>query len=189
MEDVHVMWTIPQIAERDGVTKQAVSKTVQKLIEAHALPVNRDGRGRVSAVSLAHYDHLQSRFTNPAKREPAAAPKPIAQTDSFDEARRQEAWLKVTREKLLQQERLGQLIRKDFAADGLVAAGREVQAIINRLPNLADDLALAVSKDGVHGARLLLRDKAFALNSEIADCLARLSLEAPETDDVIDGEA
>ena len=52
---VAVMWSIAQIAARDGVSKPAVSKAVKKLIEDRPeTPVQRGGHGQVLGVSLAH---------------------------------------------------------------------------------------------------------------------------------------
>jgi DNA-binding transcriptional ArsR family regulator len=54
-----VMWTISQIAERDDVSKQAVSKNVQRLVRDRGLRVDRNGRGEVSGVDVAEYYRLR----------------------------------------------------------------------------------------------------------------------------------
>lgn len=190
--------TVSEIAARDGVSKQAVSKLLQRLVAAGDVPVERDGRGRVARVSLAHYDHARERFTNPAKapvREASASAgtgspgggdlKTLA-GESFEEARRQGEWLKVTRERLRHQEELGQLVRADLMRDNMAVAGREIQAIIARLPNRSDDIALAVSKEGQHGARVLLRTIAFELAEQIASRLMEIAASAPEHDPAIE---
>lgn len=191
-----VMWSISQIAARDGVSKPAVSKTVKKLIEDRPeTPVERGGQGQVMKVSLAHYDHYRQRFVNPAKASapirpivPAASVPPINPSDSFDEARRQSEWLKVGREKIRHQEECGQLVRRDRLEDGHRAIGAELLSIIRRLPNRADDIALAVSKEGVHGVRVLLRQIAFEIGNQMADKLAELADAAPENDPLIEDE-
>lgn len=191
-----VMWSIAQIAERDGVSKAAVSKAVKKLTDDRTdTPVQRDGQGRVMLVSLAHYDEYRQRFVNPAK---ATAPiRSISSmsggastdpSDSFDEARRQNEWLKLGRERIKHQEDLKQLIRKDKQEEANRHIAREIQQIVKRLQNHADQLALAVSKEGVHGARVLLRTIAFELGNAIADRLVDVSSEAPENDPVIEDE-
>ena len=189
--------SIGEIAARDGISKQAVSKTVKRLLETAELPVERDGRGRIVKVSLAHYDHARERLTNPAKSPVRAetdatitspATRPVAVGDSFDEARRQAEWLKVGREKLRHQAEVGLLVRADMLAEALTTAGREIQTIMMRLPNRADDLALAVSKEGQHGARLLLRTIATDLCGQFADRLAQIAAPAPENDDLIRDE-
>lgn len=187
-----VMWTIGQIAERDGISKQAVSKVVKALVEGHDVPVERDSRGRLARISLAHYEHHRSQFANPAKvaaPRPAAPEEPTPRSDSFEEARRQGEWLKIERERIRHQEELKQLVRADRLGEALDICGREIQAVVARLPNKADDVAVAVSKEGVHGVRILLRDIAFELNSAIADLLEGIAAKAPKTDPVIGEDA
>ncbi|WGD31220.1 hypothetical protein AncyloWKF20_05195 [Ancylobacter sp. WKF20] len=181
-----VMWSVSQIAERDGISKQAVSKVVQSLIAGHDIPVERDSRGRVARVSLAHYDHHRGQFANPAKVA-AARPSthgPLADTrgDSFDEARRQNEWLKVEREKLAQAQERKQLVRADLLTEALERVGREIQSLVARLPNKADDLALAGAKEGVHGVRIALRAAANEINTAIADALSNIAKVAPAAD-------
>ena len=177
------------VAERDGVTKQAVTKMVRDLAEKSGLPVERDGRGRIVRFSLAHFDHMRERFASSEKVASSRAVSPALQNSpnadagtSRDEALRQEAWLKVGREKLRQQELAGNLVRADLLGEALAKAGREIQSMIARLPNSADDLAMAVSKEGAHGLRVALRDAAFEMNTKIAGVLADLSVSASEHD-------
>ncbi|MFK0330692.1 hypothetical protein ACIQUB_06170 [Rhizobium sp. NPDC090275] len=195
-----VMWSIAQIAARDGISKAAVSKAVKKMLDDWKdTPVERGSQGQVMRVSLAHYDEFRQRFTNPAK---ATAPirgvsegghsgstrPPPRDEESFEEARRQSEWLKVGREKIRHQEDCDQLIRKDRNEEALAIIGGEIQAILRRLPNRADEVAMAVSKEGVHGVRVLLRQIAFAIGTEIADKLAVIAASAPEHDPLIEDE-
>lgn len=195
------MWSIAQIAARDGVSKAAVSKTVKKLAEDRPdTPIERGAQGRVVALSLAHYDHYRQRFVNPAK---ASAPLraadgrdegrtfqdlPVRDADSFEEAKRQSEWLKVGREKIRHQEDCGELIRKDKNDQAVAMVGALIQSIIKRLPNRADTIALAVSKEGVHGVRVLLRQIAFEMSNEIADELEAIAAASPESDPLIEDE-
>lgn len=199
-----VMWSVAQIAARDGVSKPAVSKTVKKLLEARPnTPVQRGSQGQVLGISLAHYDEYRQRHVNPAKATAPLRPldggsdeggpslqRPFKDENSFDEARRQAEWLKVGREKIRHQEDCGQLIRKDKNDEAIILVGSAMQAIIRRLPNRADELALAVSKEGVHGARTLLRQIAFDVGNQIADKLEEIASTAPESDPlIVDDEA
>ncbi len=194
-DDYLVMWSIGQIAERDGVSKAAVSKAAKKLLEErNDTPVERGSQGQVMKISVAHYDEYRQRFVNPAK---ATAPIrslsnaggtgiPINASESFDEARRQAEWLKVGRERIRHQEELGQLVRKDILEAAVKSIGLEIQRLIGRLQNSADDVALAVSREGVHGARTALRKVAFDLGNQIADKLASIADAAPAQDDTIE---
>lgn len=196
MEVETVMVAPAEVAERDGVTRQAVTKTVRQLVADHDLPVERDGRGRVVRFSLGHYDHYRDRFDSSAKvnagRQPAAEDaepsrtKPSPDPNSRDEALRREAWLKVSREQLRHQETIGQLRRADTTDLAIAECGREIQALIARLPNRADELALAVSKEGAHGLRVALRQVAFELNSSIADRMQAVAEKAPDSDSMIE---
>ncbi|MBB4005816.1 hypothetical protein [Allorhizobium taibaishanense] len=195
-----VMWSITEIAVRDGVSKAAISKAVKKMLESQPdTPVERGPQGQVMRLSLAHYDHYRARHINPAKasapirqigaddRPPASGPL-LPQSESFDEARRQKEWLAVGREKLRRQEECGQLVRKDSVDAAVRAIGAELQAIIRRLPNRADDIALAVSKEGVHGVRVALRQIAFEIGNEMADKLEAIASQAPDGDPLIEDE-
>ncbi|WP_323011107.1 hypothetical protein [Paracoccus sp. (in: a-proteobacteria)] len=89
-----IMWSISQIAERDGVSRQSVSKQVQEFVADHDLPVERDGRGRITKVSLPHYDHLQDArpfMEKLAVRFPDETPD--------ETARRQCLWLMIARKR------------------------------------------------------------------------------------------
>lgn len=187
-----VMATPAEVAARDGVTKQAVTKLVRRLVEDHDLPVERDARDRIVRFSLAHYDHYRGEFASSEKvaaaRKDAPAVQPVNSSTSRDEALRQEAWLKVGREKIRRQEQIGQLVRADRMRDALTVCGREIQSSIARLQNKADDMALAVSREGSHGLRVLLRQVAFDLNTEIADSLGAIIEKAAEHDDALEDE-
>ncbi|NTI27655.1 hypothetical protein [Rhizobium rhizogenes] len=192
-----IMWSITQIAARDKVSKAAVSKAVKKLAEEYPdAPVDRDGLGRVMLVSVAHYDHYRQRFVNPAKAKAdiTSPPRPqnaqpLDPSESFDEARRQSEWLKVGRERIRHQEEIKQLVRMDELERSIRISGQEIQSILKRLPNRADDIALAVSKEGVHGVRVILRQIAFELGNEIADRLAAVAATAPDLDALIEEDA
>jgi DNA-binding Lrp family transcriptional regulator len=201
MNSPMIMWTITEIARRDGISKQAVSKAVRRLVEGGDLPVERNGAGNIVRVSVAHYDHARERFSDPSRlSQPATVAPPIdpteaaasrgqpRATDSFDEARRQEMWLRVSREKLRRQEAAKLLVRADLLAEALGHSGRTISAVIARLPNRADDLALALSQEGVHGVRTKLREIAFDLATQIADALDSIGVQAPEGDDGLAAE-
>jgi len=193
----HIMWTIRQIAERDNVSKMAVSKAARKMLEdRHDTPVERDSHGRVMKISLAHYDEYRHRHINPAKAtapirstsSPGSASMAADPNESFEEARRQAEWLKVGRERIRHQEDIGQLVRKDLVDAAIKSIAIEIQKIVSRLQNSADDVALAISREGVHGARTALRNAAFDLGNQIADKLADIADSAPEHDDLIEAD-
>jgi hypothetical protein len=182
------------VANRDRVSRQAVTKLVRQMADRNGLPVERDARGRIARFSLAHYDHNRGQFASSARTQAArqdeegATPLDKATKDSRDEALRQQAWVDLGRKQLERQETLKQLVRADLLRDGLATSGREIQSLVARLPNKADDLALAVSREGVHGLRTMLRQIAFEMNQKIADRLAEIAVDAPATDPLLEDE-
>ncbi|SMD18550.1 hypothetical protein [Rhizobium sp. RU36D] len=194
-DDQMVMHTMVQISARDGVSKQAVAKAVRKLLaDKPDTPVERGANGQILRVSLAHYDHFRQRHVNPAKakaeiRSPDETRLHAPSGESFDEARRQSEWLRLGRERLRHQEEIGQLLRKDKLEQALGSAAASIQADIRRLANRADDLAMAVSKEGVHGARILLREIAIEIGNKVADHLSEIADAAPEYDELIEAKA
>ncbi|MEO0980735.1 MAG: hypothetical protein AAFY24_25980 [Pseudomonadota bacterium] len=195
-ESEYVYVTPAHVAERDNVTKQAVTKSVRRLVETHSLPVKRDSRGRVTHFCLAHYDHLLERFGNSEKladgRLFGDQPEPNGaanlpggaqlKPDSRDEALRQEAWLKLRRSQLQMEEEVGSLVRRDTLEQALKSCAQEISLLVSRLPNQSDALAQAIAREGESGVRVTLRKVAFNLNTAIADRLAEVFEAAPETD-------
>lgn len=55
-----IIWTISRIAERDGVTKQAVSKNVHRML-GRGLFVERNARGEIRGVDVVEYNRLLGR--------------------------------------------------------------------------------------------------------------------------------
>lgn len=181
------MATPAEVAARDGITKQAVTKMVRRLVEEHGLPVERDGRERIVRFSLAHFDHLRGDFSSSEKVAAARQQKPEPPADSStsrDEALRLEAWLRVNRQQIELAESAGRLVRKDRLQQGLTQCGNEIRAIIGRMPNKADDLALAVTREGVHGLRIAMRQLAVEVSTQVADALATIGAGAPEQDPI-----
>ncbi len=173
-----VMWSISQIAARDGVSKQAVSRKVGELIE-HGLTVERDRLERVTAVNVAEYDLLRGRTADPSKAQAPGGNAPKS-NESYDEALRQKTWLEAERRRLELGELKGELLRTSAVAEAVIACGAAIAKACDRLPGAADDLAAALSREGVHGVRVLLKQIAVRQRTEIADALAAIAAEAPK---------
>ena len=184
----HVMVSAGEIAERDGVTKAAVTKLVRRLAE-QGMPVERDGRGRICRFAQVWFDNHRAQHGDSVKSNRKAEAHTVAPEDSLDEARRIEAWLKVDREKLKKQQMAGSLVRKDRLEDALAELGTVILSTIQKLPNRADELVTAVSKEGVHGLRLALRKVAFDMGTDISDKLERLADEASMSDPLVDADS
>ena len=171
-----VMWTVSQIADRDGVSKQAVSKQVSRLVDS-GLAVERDRQGRVCAVNVAQYDGLRDRFGDPSKaqapRRPAAFeafqcdPK-----ESYDEALRQKTWHEAERRRLDLDLQKGRLIETAAVAEGYDLAAAQIHDILGRLDDRADDLAAIVAREGVRGLQSALKRLGSDLLADVSRALA-----------------
>lgn len=179
-----VMWPISQIANRDGVSKQAVSKKVKVLVDRHGLTVQRDGQGRIAAINVAEYDHLRGRFSDPSK---AQAPRqtethPVPASETYDEALRQKTWHEAEKRRMELGELKKQLVRVDRVQEGLARCGEDIVHAIERLPNAADDLAAAFAREGVHGLRVGLKNLAVRIRQDVAQALDQIVETAPATE-------
>jgi hypothetical protein len=190
-----VMWTIGRIADRDGISKQAVSKKVKRLVENHGLAVTRDSQSRVETVNVAGYDHLRDKFGDPSKAQgPRQASQPgcgvpsstdeLPPTqrtgDSYEEAKRQQAWIDAERARMRLAEDKKELLRAPGVNAALFECGGNIARIIDRLPIGADDITAAAGREGAHGVRIALKAMARTMRCDIAKALAAIASDAPE---------
>lgn len=183
-----VMWSVSRIAERDGVTRQAISKQVARLIDHHGLDISRDGRGRVAAVNIVHFDDLRRRFGDSGKvHEPAAkpsAPEPDRSDDAtLDGARRLKLVLETEAIRLRLAEESGQLVRMDAMTEALTRLAEEIGRVVD-LPQHADTIAAAAAR-GLHELRITLKRLTTEMRTAIADHSARVALAAPQKDEAL----
>ena len=175
--------SITEIAARDGISKQAVSKKVKDLIE-HGLAVERNARGHIARVNLPQYDYLRGRHDDPSKAQrPAPIDDPTPPTvdpDSYDEALRKRTWYEAERKRLELEEKIGELIRVDQLAVAVDECGAEIVATVRRLQTEADTISAAVTRDGAHGLRVVLKQIENRMLGEIATSLDALARRAPE---------
>lgn len=180
------MWTVGQIAARDGISKQAVSKSVRTLAERHGLTVERSAQGAISAVNVAEYDHLRGRFADPSKAQaPRQAPErpDLKPSETYDEALRQKTWHEAEKRRLELDEIKGALVRRDRLTDAILRVAGDIERAVDRLPGSADELANAVAKDGTHGLRVALKRLSADLRDELASALEAIAAAAPDRDD------
>lgn len=182
-----VMWTVSRIAERDGVTRQAISKQVARLIDHHSLDVSRDGRGRVSAVNIVHFDDLRRRFGDSGKvrgqtdERPVPEPEQSAGSDAtLDGARRIKLVYETEVLRLRLAEDAGSLLRKDLIEDGLDRLAEEIGRIVD-LPQHADVIAAAAGKS-LHELRIVLKRLTLEMRTAISAQAAALAAAAPQRD-------
>ena len=170
-----VMWTAAQVATRDKISKQAVTRRVRDYALNHGLRVERNHKGSILAFNVVEYDHLRGRYGDPSKAQAPKVEPPeiiaVAANETYDEARRQQACLDAERSRLALDEAKGLLVPVDDVRDAIATAGGIIAGIFDRLPNAADDLAPTIAREGSHGLRLGLSDMAVRMRKEIATAL------------------
>ena len=191
-----LMLSLKAIATREGVSRQAVSKQVARLIQHHGLEVARDGRGRVSAVNIVHFDDLRARFGDATKvttggandRPPAEDPgiEPGSNA-TLDGARR----IKLVHETELLRLRLaedsGQLVRRDVMAEALARLAEEIGRIVDMLQH-TDTIAASAGR-GLHDLRITLKRLTTETRTAIAEQCEKVAASAPHKDDALPPEA
>jgi DNA-binding MarR family transcriptional regulator len=161
------LWvSVSDLAARKGVTKQTIAEKVSKL-EAGGLLETRPGKGRTKLVNLAAYDRAIG-STGDAVREMAAATKAAMQapaaptvTDGSEPVLAKEQARRLAYQadlaKLDLDERLGKLLPIDDVEAAMVRCAEALTRSLDQMPTRADELAAAVAKDGVNGARAFLK--------------------------------
>ncbi len=184
--------TCAELARRKNISRQAAAKRVAALEADGKIRTRREGSKRL--VDLAEYDRAVGEVGDAVKEAAAetrrdAGNNSPALRDAQTDRARYEARLKA----LDLAERQGNLlpIAGDHGAAAAVtrcglAIARETDGIIRH----ADEIATAVSKDGVAGARRVLKAIAGALRERHAAALAGILSEgeAAERDGPIETE-
>lgn len=172
------LWvSVSDLAARKGVTKQTIAEKVARL-EAQGLISTRPGKGRAKLVNLAEFDRAIGE-TGDAIREMAAAsarspaaPTPVV-PDGADPILAKEQARRVAYQadlaKLDLDERLGKLLPVEHVTAAMLRCAEALTRALEQMPTRADDLAAAVAKERVTGARAFLR----AMGRDMRALLAR----------------
>src|SRR5258708_21039630 len=149
------LWvSIGEVARAKGKTRQSVHERVGHLVDAGLLEVRREGRTKL--INLAQYD-IAIGATGDGVKEAGAATKRDAigeaMSPKFREAQTRERQYVADLKFLELQERLRKLVPISEVESAVQICAATIVESLERLPRRADDLALAVGRDGAHGAR------------------------------------
>lgn len=189
MTQAPALMTIGELAAREGVTKQAISKTVKRLIEHHRLAVERDARGRVAKVDRESFDRLRHIHGDSTKRHEPPPPEPVAPMGNatLDGARREQVveTTRLTRMRIAAE--AGALVRVDRVEEAANRLAEEIARQVDILPFL-DDLIAAYQREDMHGVRMAAKRANEQMRARIAEACAQLAQAAPARDDTIAAE-
>jgi hypothetical protein len=167
-----VMWTIAQVAARDGVSRPTVSVRVKRFREQHGLHVETDGQGHVARLNVAQYDALRGRYDDPTKAQQRTPDPKRSDHESYDEAIRQKTWLDAEKRRLEVDELKGRLVDAAVFAATLDKIAARFKDLVAMFEESADDIAVAVGRDGGRGARAECKRIGFEIATVFADFLA-----------------
>lgn len=187
-----VLVTISDLARREGVSKQAISKRVARFAAENKLTVHDGPRGS-RLVSLAEFDRVVGQTADLGRTAAAATVRRAAEPSASHAFTSEQARHKAYQADLAQldlEERLGRLVPTAKLAEAGSRIAEAANRVIDAFAGRADDVAAAVHKDGTPGARAELRtmsrDLRAALARELvglADLAARGTAPAPPADD------
>lgn len=183
--------SISDLAKRKGLSKQALAERVARF-EAAGKVATRPGAGRAKLVNVAEFDRAAGEIGDLAREQgaatrraavipppPTAPPRPLdpdAPVYTVEQARNMAYKAELARLEL--EERQGKIVSVDVVRAAALKAGEEIVRVLERLPQAADDLAVALTKEGSHGVRLALKRVGIAMRNDIAAALADASAEA-----------
>jgi DNA-binding Lrp family transcriptional regulator len=166
-----LMMSVSDIARAKGVSKEAVSKRVKRF-EADGL-LQTEMRGQHKLVPLAEYDRLVGETTDFGRvRRPAEAPASRRSTAddpvrAIEDARR--ARYQADREEIELKKLLGEIVLTADVVRSMTRCAEVMVRVIDALPRFAEEIAAAVAKDGVPGARGVLKQMAYEQRAKLAE--------------------
>jgi hypothetical protein len=167
--------TISALAAQKGVSKQAISKNLKRWADL-GTPVSTRREGRTLMVNVAEYDACKGEIGD-LGRELGEQTKKAAEVETDPVYTREQARAKAYEAdlKLIERDRqLGKLIEVDALRSATTACGEGLVRVIEQIVTRAEEVATAVSRDGVLGARGALKAIAHDLRAQAAEEFAKL---------------
>ncbi|MER9278734.1 winged helix-turn-helix domain-containing protein [Mesorhizobium sp. M0522] len=168
--------SISDLAKRKNISRQSAKERVDRLVSKGLIETRPEGRSRM--IDLAAYDRAVGEVGDAyretsaeTKKEPAPAHKPLR--DAQTERAQYEARLKA----LDLAERQGKIlpIKGDHGIENaLTIAGVIIAREIDRFMTVVDDIAVAVAKEGVIGAKRVMKEAIRERRARVAEALAEV---------------
>ena len=169
--------SISELARRRGISKVSAKERVDKLEAKGLVTTMRQGNKRL--VELAAFDHATGSTGDAVKelaaetsKDRAAVASP-AYRDAQTERAQYEAKLKAL--DLAERMKLVLPIKGEHGVEAAAAAiGVSLVQQLEGMPRMAEEFATAVSKEGVNGARRLLKEFATKMRTDLVASLAAI---------------
>ena len=167
------------LALQKNVTKQTISERVSRLAADGKLEI-RPGKGKSKLVNLAEYDRVTGETTDLSRQQGARSKigddaAPASRDPTFTQHQATRAGYEAELKRLDLEERLGRLRSVEEIEASAIKCGEAVVRIVDDKVLRAEELAAAVAKDGVVGARRILKDIAFTEREQITKAFGALA--------------
>ncbi|MDF2621415.1 MAG: putative phage terminase large subunit [Xanthobacteraceae bacterium] len=174
------LWlSLTDLAQARGVSKPAISQNLRKWKD-RGVTIPTRMEGRTLLINVAAYDAARGEVGNPAygqepeRDEPGTKPG----TDPvFSREQAREKAYSADMKKLQLARELRTTVAIDRLEDEITRVLEPIVKAIDRLPGMAEDVAAAISQNGVQGVRVALKTAATDLRNQVADGLAALASE------------
>lgn len=174
------LWlSLTDLAQARGVSKPAISQNLRKWKERGvAIPTRMEGRTLL--INVAAYDAARGEVGSAAYAQEPEKDEPAPKTGTdpvFAREQAREKAYSADMKKLALAREMRTMVPVDTADDELARVAEPIIKAIDRLPAMSDDIAAAISQNGVQGVRAALKAVAADLRNQVADGLASLVAE------------
>ena len=195
--------SVSELAQIKGVSKQAISKRLARLTGEGLLATRQ--RGRELTVLLAEWDQVTAEVSDPAKlagrntaremRGEARLEDDVARNlgdgnakadPTYTEELTRKARYDADYRKLQVDKEMGKLLPVDDVRRAMERCAEAIVREIDQLANAAEDVAGAVSKSGVAGAREVLKARSRALRETLMRSMTLAATDDEETGEPVE---
>ena len=179
------LWlTVSELARARGVNRSTISRHASRLVEIGVIETRPGARG-TKLINVAAFDraigevgdmaHAQAPDLDDAPLLAIAQPATETASATYTREQAREKSYAADLKKLDLDERLGKLVTVESVQDGAVRLAETLVRQLDQMAGRADDIAAAVAKDGVQGARGALKTVAREIRESMARELERLA--------------
>jgi hypothetical protein len=183
------LWiSLSELARRKGYSKVNAKKIVDRLEGEGLLATRVDGKRRL--VNLAEFDHVRGETADPVREAARGAPtsEPAASgTYSKHKAEREGYEAELKRLQLAQAVR--ELVPAVDVGEASARCAEEVVRVEGRWLHKVDEMAAAVTRDGVHGLRTFVKQFIHEQRHEFAAAFERLAVSETQPSEAAEEEA
>lgn len=171
------LWlNMKELADRQGVTRQAMHKRIKKLVASGHLKTKKSGRSVL--VNLAEYDFAVAKNGDAFAEQAAKTQSGQSQIGNEDlalrNAQRKKVQYDVELKKLQLDRELGKVRPVEEIENAGVSAASEILRVLEKLPSMADEITRAGGGTEFKKARVVAKRLVDEIRHKLVDALVEL---------------